>query len=316
MFNNYSNEYNRLRNIVNNGNTTNSLLQLNSQTGIYRYYLDSGYSFQNRQGNDITIKSFSIISDNSNLTTSINAFKTSNPATTTLRTGGLTTVGGFNRVFFPTPDGVGYTMYICSTSTSDTSDGTGGRKVYINYIDADWDEQTTEVSLNGQTPVALTPTNIIRINRMQLSEVGTDHTNRGAITIQTVNNFSSGIPQTHIVNAIPAGYSYSPVSIYTTPRHTRLWYTKGSFYSGANASQGLVYNEFDTFPWDSSSPNTNRITWNTGCLAFSRSTDFQTQNSASSFPCNDTEFTLLVETSTTNVNVFWSCITIKDPDNF
>ena len=289
---------------------------LGGSPGGHRYYLQAGETFNNKQGNEVDVTFFSIISDNSSLTTSINPYKQSNPITTTGRTAGLSGSIGFNRVTFPTPDGVGYTIYVASTSASDTNpSGTGARQLYVQYIDKDWNAQTTYVNLNGTTPIALTPTDIIRINRAQISSVGSDHTNRGDICFSTDApvDWSSGLPTTNVINCIARGYSYTAVAIHTTPLHTMMFYTRGSYYCAANNNQLMNYQELDTFPWDS---NNNRITWCTGCLTVSASTAYETACSAASFPCNDVEFVASTDNGTLNSNVFWNCEEYKDTDNF
>ena len=280
--------------------------------GFHRYFMDTGYQFKNKEKHNIGIKYFSIISDNSSLTTEISANKRSNPVTTTFRTAGLTTLGGFNRVSFPTPDGVGYTVYVTSSSNNDAPAGTGARKVYVDYIDANWDEQATEVTLNGQTAVAMTPTDIIRINRAQVSDVGSSQENEGVIFFSIVNDSIAGVPQTSIINAIDASYSYSAVAIRTVPRNSRMYFDRGSYYSAANSNNYMNYFQFSTFAWNQATPNTNRITWKVGGLTVNRSVAFETATSAPEYGTTDVEFCCASQTGTIESNVFWNVHQVKD----
>ena len=258
----------------------------------------------------------SIISDNTTIT---DGFKVSNPITTTARTAGLTSINAsINRVSFPTPDGVGFTLYIASSSANDTAAGTGGRKVFVQYLDKDWLAGSETVTLNGQTGVQLAATDIIRINRMQLAEVGSSATNEGAICITDTNDFVAGIPQTNICNAIDNGYSYSAVAIYSTQINERLYYTRGSYYSTATEAKPLRYTQYSTFAWDpASNPNTNRIQWYVGDLSVSTGVGYNTDGSAPEFPTTDIEFVAQsLSAGTINNNTFWNTVKIRDTVNF
>jgi len=58
-------------------------------------------------------------------------------------------------------------LTISSDDANDTSGGTGARTVKIDYLDDCYREQTTTVTLNGQTAVAA-GTDFFRIHRMQI----------------------------------------------------------------------------------------------------------------------------------------------------
>jgi hypothetical protein len=64
------------------------------------------------------------------------------------------------------------TLYIVSTSASDTSDGTGVRKVKVTYLDTNGAQQEVEATMNGTTHVSL-GTGFAFIQWMESSEVGT-----------------------------------------------------------------------------------------------------------------------------------------------
>ncbi len=283
----------------------NKLIQLKGQMGdlgLTRVAIDlkdadlSGYSYG------------SIISDNTDIT---DGFKVSNPITTTARTAGLTSINGaIDRITFPATDGVGHTLYIASSDANDNSAGTGARAVFVQYLNANWDAMSTTVIMNGQTAVALTPTDIIRVNRMFLSDVGTSQTNEGAITITTVNDFAAGIPQTNIVNSIDNGYSYSAVAIFSTENKQRLYFTRGSYYSTAIASKPMRYTQYSTFP-NTSNPDINRSTWYVGDLSISQSVAFNTSGSAPEFPNTDIEFVAQsLSAGTINNNTFWNTMRV------
>jgi len=296
--------------------------------GLLRIHIDqgdegvSGYTYG------------SIISDN---TENGESYQESNPITTTGRTAGLTSVGGFNRVTFPTVStgGSGHTLYIASSSADDDYDlAIGARVVYIQYLDVNWQPQTVHLRLQGQTVVdtntginhyteaAAGITNMIRVNRMMVAFIGAsapNMTNVGAITVSATNDHVAGVPQTDIVNAIATGYSYSACAIYSTPANTRLYFTRGSYYTTASSDKPMRYAQFSTFPWEQGTPNENRSTWSVGDLSVSQTAAFNTSGSAPEFPYTDIEFVaqrLGSGNVDVNANVFWNTLRITDTNNF
>jgi hypothetical protein len=184
-----------------------------------------------------------------------------------------------------------------------------------NGDDDTWESGSVNVSLNGQTPVEISSTlRIIRINRMFLSSVGESQTNEGAITISTVNDHVDGVPQTNIVNAIDAGYSFSAVSIFTTISHQRLYFTRGSYYTTGYSSRFLRNTQLSTFPYDSTTPNVNRTRWYVGDLMSTTGTGYNVSGSAPEFPCTDIEFLVQATSSTINASIYWNTLRIIDPN--
>lgn len=76
---------------------------------------------------------------------------------------------GLDRIW-PT---VAETLDITSTDANDTIAGTGGRKVFIEGLDADFKEVTFEVEMAGLTPVITTGQTFIRVNRAYVTDSGT-----------------------------------------------------------------------------------------------------------------------------------------------
>lgn len=64
-------------------------------------------------------------------------------------------------------------MQIVSSSANDTAAGTGVQSVMIYYLDGNYNEQTEIVATNGLTPVLTVATDILRINGMHATKVGT-----------------------------------------------------------------------------------------------------------------------------------------------
>lgn len=149
-------------------------------------------------------------------------------STNTFKTGGIPPGYPFDRVVFPTPNGTGYTLYFASSSTEDNSGGTGATKVFISGLDGNWLEQTEEITLNGQTPVATTKDNWLRVNRLTVSDINSNgQTNVGNIACSEVNSFTSGVPDQAPVNLIPVNFGYSVIGIFSVPKNKRLYFTRG-----------------------------------------------------------------------------------------
>lgn len=98
---------------------------------------------------------------------------------------------------------------VTSTSTADTSAGTGAQTIRVEGLDTNWAELEEDVTMNGQSDVQ-TSGSFIRVNRMTVLTAGSGAANAGTITISSGANVISEIPvsenqtlQTHF--AIPAG---------------------------------------------------------------------------------------------------------------
>lgn len=101
------------------------------------------------------------------------------------------------------------TLDVVSTSTNDTSAGTGARSVLITGIDENRDIQQEVVQLNGTTPVTTSLT-WYGINRCALYLVGSGGGNEGTISI--VGNTS-----TDNYAAVPAGEGTTQQCIFHVP---------------------------------------------------------------------------------------------------
>lgn len=85
-----------------------------------------------------------------------------------------------------TPQGTDAQRSVSSTSTSDTSAGTGARTIRITYLNAAGNGPFTEtVTLNGTTAVNTTNSNIALIERLEVLTVGSGGGNAGTIRIHT-----------------------------------------------------------------------------------------------------------------------------------
>lgn len=101
-------------------------------------------------------------------------------------------------------------MRVVSTSANDTAAGTGVQQVHIHYLDNLYNYQIATVILNGVTPVNTIPTNILRINGMHATAVGTGGNAAGTISL-------TNLAGTVTYAIILAGYNTARHGIFTVP---------------------------------------------------------------------------------------------------
>lgn len=101
------------------------------------------------------------------------------------------------------------TLNIVSTSTADTSAGTGARTVQVTGLDGNYNEQVETVTMNGTTNV-LTTKSYIAVNRLVVLTAGSGFSNAGIIR---ATQSTSAL----VVRSIPALGGVSQAAIYTVP---------------------------------------------------------------------------------------------------
>lgn len=107
------------------------------------------------------------------------------------------------------------TIEVFSSDAADAAAGTGARTVRLYGLDANYAEQTADVTLNGVTPVVTTGVTWRRMNRMKVLTAGSGGANAGTITARhtttTANVFAVmpiGNNQTaNCAWTVPAGYN-------------------------------------------------------------------------------------------------------------
>jgi hypothetical protein len=117
-------------------------------------------------------------------------------------------------------------LSVVSSNAADAAAGTGARKVTIEGLDADYNVQTVEITLNGTTPVASTET-FIRVYRAFVSEAGSGGTNTGAISISTSSTVRA---------EISAGQGQTLMAVYTVPADYIGYIVGWSIGSGSSAA--------------------------------------------------------------------------------
>lgn len=106
-------------------------------------------------------------------------------------------------------------LKVSSSSTNDASAGTGARTVTLDGLDANYDEISEDVTLNGQTAVNTTQ-EFLRINRMTVNTAGSGGQNAGVIYAGT-GTVTSGVPANKYAT-IAIGDNQTLMALWTVPK--------------------------------------------------------------------------------------------------
>jgi len=106
-------------------------------------------------------------------------------------------------------------LKISSSSTDDTSAGTGARTITISGLDANYDEISESVTLNGQTAVNTTQS-FLRVLRLIVDTAGSGGQNAGVIYAGT-GTVTSGVPANKF-GTIAVGDNQTLMCFWTVPR--------------------------------------------------------------------------------------------------
>jgi hypothetical protein len=129
-------------------------------------------------------------------------------------------------------------MTVSSSSADDDAAGTGARTVVIQGLDANYNEVSETVELDGQTAVTMA-TEMIRVNYMFVASAGSGNTAAGTIYVGT-GTVTSGVPAT-IYNTIGLGFNASLTCSYTVPAGHTGYVVNGMFTAGqASGSQAVT----------------------------------------------------------------------------
>ncbi len=112
-------------------------------------------------------------------------------------------------------------LEILSGSGNDTSAGSGAQVVTVYGLDANWDFQEEEVTMNGATPVPLSNT-YIRIYRMRVTRRGSyTGTNAGVVTLR-VSGGGAILATIDFDSSAGSGHGSTAMSMYSVPRGHKL----------------------------------------------------------------------------------------------
>lgn len=197
-------------------------------------------------------------------------------------------------------------MKISSSSADDASGGTGARSIAIFGLDADYNEISESVLLDGQTAVN-TGNSYLRISRMYVTTAGSGATAAGTIYAGT-GTVTSGVPAT-VYGMIALNANQTQMAFWTVPAGytlylTGVYYTSGNTNANAWTNFQLIQRPLGgVFRQQSSS----RVAGNGDFvldlhtpIAFSEKTDIEVRAVAS--------------TASSNVSAEFEGIYIKNPD--
>lgn len=120
-------------------------------------------------------------------------------------------------------------MTVSSSSANDTSAGTGARTIVVQGLDADYNEVTETVTLNGQTAVTMTAS-LLRVNYAYVATAGSANSAAGDIYIGT-GLVTAGVPAT-VYDIIKLDYNNTTTGSYTIPAGYTAYMSQGLFSTG------------------------------------------------------------------------------------
>jgi hypothetical protein len=123
-------------------------------------------------------------------------------------------------------------MKISSSSADDASAGTGARTIAIFGLDANYNEISESVLLDGQTAVN-TGNSYLRISRVYVTTAGSGATAAGTIYAGT-GTVTSGVPA-NIFGVVALGANQTQMAFWTVPAGYTLYLT-GVFYTSGNTN--------------------------------------------------------------------------------
>lgn len=111
------------------------------------------------------------------------------------------------------------TLYISSSSTADDVAGTGARTATVFGLDANYDEVSVTVDLDGQNGVQLgDASNWIRVNRITVDTAGSGGQNAGVLYVGTEASPTVGVP-TNKYATVAIGDNQTLMALWTVPRN-------------------------------------------------------------------------------------------------
>jgi len=128
-------------------------------------------------------------------------------------------------------------MTVSSTSANDTSAGTGARTVVVQGLDANYNEVTETVTLNGQTAVTMAAS-LLRVNYAYVATAGSGNSAAGDIYIGT-GTVTAGVPAT-VYDIIKFDYNNTTTGSYTIPAGYTGYVSQGLFSSGQAGGSNQV----------------------------------------------------------------------------
>ena len=128
-------------------------------------------------------------------------------------------------------------LKISSGSADDASAGTGARTLIISGLDANYNEISETVILNGQTAVN-TVNSYLRVFSLKILTAGSGGSNAGIVYAGT-GTVTSGVPAT-VYAQIEIGYNDSAMAIWTVPAGYTAYVSSYSFTTNSSTANNQV----------------------------------------------------------------------------
>lgn len=128
-------------------------------------------------------------------------------------------------------------MKVSSSSADDTANGTGARTVYVEGLDANHNEISETVTLNGQTAV-LTTQFFLHINNAYVATAGSSLSAAGDIYFGD-GVVTAGVPTT-VYDLIKFDYNQRITGSYTIPAGYTAYLSQGLFSAGQPGGNAQV----------------------------------------------------------------------------
>jgi hypothetical protein len=128
-------------------------------------------------------------------------------------------------------------MKVSSSSANDTASGTGARTVYVAGLDANHNEISEIVTLNGQTAV-LTTQFFLHINEAYVATAGSSLSAEGDIYFGD-GTVTAGVPAT-VYDIIKYDYNQRITGSYTIPAGYTGYLSQGLFSAGQPGGSAQV----------------------------------------------------------------------------
>lgn len=137
-------------------------------------------------------------------------------------------------------------LELVSSSANDSAAGTGARTVRVDFLSSEYREFSETIVLNGETAVATTRTDILRINGATVLTAGSLGRNDGVITIRDAGaGTNRATISTFVEGSSTPGQSFLDQMLYTVPAgFTMLVYSVDASVNRAMADRwvtGRIY---------------------------------------------------------------------------
>jgi len=149
-------------------------------------------------------------------------------------------------------------MTIVSSNANDTAAGTGARTVRVIGLNANYEEVSQTVSLNGTTTVSI-PTSLIRVYRAFVVTAGSGNTAAGTITIA---NGGTTYAQ------ITVGENQTLMAVYTVPAGVTLYLTSADVSTGSASGTQYIVSRLIQRPFGGVFRDVSKVSLQSGQVSF------------------------------------------------